>query len=259
VTHLDGRTAVVAGAGPGIGRACAVALGRAGADVVIAARAGERLAGLAAEVAGQTGGSVTPVVADLARLESCRFLVEQAIERHGRIDVLVNVATAGGGWQPLDQPDWDSWRHAFEVNVIGTLELTRLAAQRMREVGGGSIIQIGTFGTHSLPPGQARYTATKQAMISASLSLAREVGKWNVRVNIVTPGYTTGPPLDNMVAGVAARTGEDVGEVSKRLAGTAALRRHVDPDDIAEAVLFLAGPGARSITGVEVPVTAGQR
>ncbi len=192
------------------------------------------------------------------------------LARCGRIDVLVNVATAGGALQRVDEVDgvagideldtagWASWRRAFEVNVVGTLELSRLAARAMRDVGGGSIVQIGTLGTHSLPPGRARYTSTKQAMVAASRTLAKEVGPWNVRVNVVTPGYVTGPPLDALVRDVADRTGETVEDTSLRLTRGAALRRHVDPDDVAQAVLFLAGPGARNVTGIELPVTAGR-
>ena len=94
---------------------------------------------------------------------------------------------------------------------------------------------------------------------TASLTLAKELGRDNVRVNIVTPGYTTGPNLDTLFESVADRTGESLDAVSVRMAKTAALRRHVDPEDIAEAVLFLASDRARNITGVEIPVTAGQQ
>jgi NAD(P)-dependent dehydrogenase (short-subunit alcohol dehydrogenase family) len=160
---------------------------------------------------------------------------------------------------PIDEADWDTWRRAFEVNVLGTLEVSRSAARSMAGRGGGSIIQVSTFGAHARPPRQASYTSTKQAMVTASLTLAKELGRDNVRVNIVTPGYTTGPNLDALFQGVADRTGESVDAVSERMARTAALRRHVDPEDIAEAVLFLATDRARNITGVEIPVTAGQQ
>jgi NAD(P)-dependent dehydrogenase (short-subunit alcohol dehydrogenase family) len=79
-----------------------------------------------------------------------------------------------------------------------------------------------------------------------------------VRVNIVTPGFVTGAPLDAMMDAIATRSGESIGEVSARMAAGASLRRHVDPADVAEAVVFLAGPGARNITGIELPVTAGR-
>jgi NAD(P)-dependent dehydrogenase (short-subunit alcohol dehydrogenase family) len=257
--ELDGKVAIVVGAGPGIGRACATAFAGAGADVVVAARREEPLRALAADVAAATGRAVEPVATDLGDVASCRALVDATVARFGGVDVLVNVATLGGGNAPVDEADWEHWRRAFEVNVVGTLEVSRAAARSMAARGGGSIVQVSTFGTHALPPRQAAYTSTKQAMVTASLTLAKELGRHDVRVNIVTPGYTTGPNLDALFQGVADRTGETLDVVSERMARTAALRRHVDPEDIAEAVLFLASDRARNITGVEIPVTAGQQ
>ncbi len=255
---MDGKVALVAGAGPGIGKACAVAFAEAGADVVVAARRAEPLAELAAEVAAQTGRRIEPIVADLGDVDSCRALVDAAVQRLGGIDALVTVATAGNGQVTIDEADWDVWRRAFEVNVVGTFELSRAAARSMATRGGGAIVHISTFGTHALPPRQASYTATKQAAASASRTLAKELGPANIRVNVVTPGYTTGAPLDALFQKVADRSGETLAQVSARYARTAALRRHVDPEDIAEAVLFLCSPRGAAITGVEIPVTAGQ-
>jgi len=258
---LDGLTAVVAGAGPGIGKACAVALRQAGADVVVAARDAARLDALAAEIGPPNNGpQVVPLTFDFGDLATCGALIERTLDRLGRVDMLVNVATAGGEHTPMDEGDWESWRRAFEVNVVGTMELSRLAARAMRhnKPAGGSITQIGTIGTRALPTGRARYTATKQAMVTASLTLAKELGPANVRVNVVTPGFTTGEPLSAMIGSIATRTGESADDVSARMAAGAALRRHVDPQDVAAAVVFLAGPGARNITGVELPVTAGR-
>jgi NAD(P)-dependent dehydrogenase (short-subunit alcohol dehydrogenase family) len=253
MSELAGRVALVTGAGPGIGRACAVAFAAAGAEVAVAARREEPLRALAEEV------GATAVPFDLADLGSCRQLVDDVVARLGGIDVVVNVATFNGGNAPVDEADWDGWRRAFEVNVLGTLEVSRSAARSMRSRGGGAIVQISTFGTHSVPPRQAGYTSTKVAMVQASMTMARELGPDGIRVNVVTPGYTTGDPLDALVAATASRTGESSEAVSERLARTAALRRHVDPDDIAQAVLFLASDRARNITAVEIPVTAGQR
>ena len=260
---LDGLTAVVAGAGPGIGKACAVALRQAGADVVVAARDTARLDALAAAIGAgppDSGPRVVPLTFDFGDLDSCGALVDRTLDRLGRVDILVNVATAGGEHTPIDEGEWESWRRAFEVNVVGTMELSRLAARAMRQnqPGGGSITQIGTVGTRALPTGRARYTATKQAMVTASLTLAKELGPANVRVNVVTPGFTTGEPLSAMIRSIATRTAESADDVSARMAAGAALRRHVDPQDVAAAVVFLAGPGARNITGVELPVTAGR-
>jgi NAD(P)-dependent dehydrogenase (short-subunit alcohol dehydrogenase family) len=88
--------------------------------------------------------------------------------------------------------------------------------------------------------------------------MAKELGRSRVRVNVVTPGFTTGAPLNALIDSIAGRTGERADEVSARMAAGASLRRHVDPADVADAVVFLAGPGARNITGIELPVTAGR-
>jgi NAD(P)-dependent dehydrogenase (short-subunit alcohol dehydrogenase family) len=264
MTSLDGKVAIVAGAGPGIGRACATALRREGADVVVAARDAERLEAMAFEMTAigpsgpGPGSHVLPIAFDFADLDSCRALVDATMDRLGRVDILVNVATAGGETGAVAEGDWESWRRAFEVNVIGTMELSRLAAHAMGPNPGGSITQVGTIGTRALPPGRARYTATKSAMVAASLTMAKELGRAHVRVNIVTPGFVTGAPLDAMVDAIATRSGESVSEVSARMTAGASLHRHVEPDDVAEAVVFLTGPGARNITGIELPVTAGR-
>jgi NAD(P)-dependent dehydrogenase (short-subunit alcohol dehydrogenase family) len=245
MTSLDGKVAIVAGAGPGIGLACATALRREGAHVVVAARDAERLEAMAFEMTAVgpsgpgPGTHVLPIAFDFADLDSCRALVDTTMDRLGRVDILVNVATAGGETGAVAEGEWESWRRAFEVNVIGTMELSRLAAQAMGPNPGGSITQVGTIGTRALPAGRARYTATKSAMVAASLTLAKELGRSHVRVNIVTPGFVTGAPLDAMMDAIATRS-------------------HVDPADVAEAVVFLAGPGARNVTGIELPVTAGR-
>ncbi len=255
---LTGKVAMVVGAGPGVGRACALAFARDGADVVVSARRSEPLAELAEDIAAQTGRRVVPIVSDLAEPASLVALVDEAVGRFGGIDALVTVATAGGGQVPLDRADWDLWRRAFQVNVIGTLEVSRCAARSMVSRSGGSIVHVGTFGTHSLPAGQAAYTSTKEAAMTASKTLAKELGQHGVRVNVVSPGYITGEPLDELLRSVADRNGKSIEEVSTALARTAALRRHVSPADIAEAVLFLSSGRAHGITGVELPVTAGQ-
>jgi NAD(P)-dependent dehydrogenase (short-subunit alcohol dehydrogenase family) len=246
------------GAGPGIGRSCALKLGAAGADLVVAARRREPLEALASELRERTGRQVLAVPMDLSKVEECTGLVTSAIEALGRLDIVVNVATVGSTHSAILDADWDDHRHAFEVNVVGTLEVSRAAARHMAEAEGGSIIQIGTVGTHVIRPKLSAYTETKTAMWMASLTMARELGPSNVRVNMVTPGYTTGEGLDSLFRSIAESTGRDVEEVSRRAAATGALQRHVDPDDIAEAVLFLASPRARNITGVEIPVDAGQ-
>jgi NAD(P)-dependent dehydrogenase (short-subunit alcohol dehydrogenase family) len=256
--ELANQVAVIAGAGEGIGRSCALALAAAGANVVLAARRADWLDTLAAEVMASTGRRALAVPTDISQLSQCQGLIDATIDEFGRVDIVVNVATLSGQHGPVLEADWDLWRAAYEVNVVGTLEVSRAAARHMVSQGGGSIVQISTLGVQTMQNGQGSYTSSKSAMMVASYTMARELGPQNVRVNIVTPGYTTGDDLDRLFATIAERTGRDPAEVSRRAASTAALRRHVDPDDLAQAVLFLASPRARNITGIELHVNAGQ-
>lgn len=254
---MEGRVALICGAGEGIGRACATVLGREGASVVVAARTEDRLRRLADEVAADTGRPVLAVPVDLSDVANGAKLVDTTIAAFGRIDAVVNVFTTSGTRGRIDDADWDGYRRAFELNVIATMEISRAAAAHMQGHG-GAIVQISTLGVHSMQEQQAAYTATKSAMMVASFTMAREVGRHGVRVNVVTPGYVTGDDLDRMWAGIAARTGADPADVSAKAAKGAALKRHVDPVDIAEAVAFLVSDRGRNVTGIELRVDAGQ-
>lgn len=255
---LEGQVCLIVGAGEGIGRACAEAFALAGAVVALVARDEQRLAALAAEVGRSTGGRTVAIAADLGQPGAGQAILGRVLTEAGRIDSVVAVATRAGRGALIDI-DMAQLREAFEVNVIGTLDVSRCAARAMAEAGrGGSIVLVSTLGTHSLPEKQAPYTATKAAMVSASKTMAKELGPSGIRVNVVTPGYVNGPPLDSLFASIAERRGVDPSEASREMAATAALRRHVDPADIAQAALFLSGPSARNITGVELRVDAGQ-
>ena len=255
---MAGKVAIITGAGPGVGRSCALALAADGADLALAARRVEPLEALAAEVAQATGRRVVAVPTDIAHHDSAAALADTAAAELGRVDAVVNVATAGGARAAVADIDWGDYRYSFELNVIGTLEVSRRAAEHMKAVGGGSIVQIGTLSTHSVPEKMAIYTSTKAALQTASMVMARELGPHNIRVNIVTPGYITGDNLNRLWQGIAEQTGKTAQQVSDRAARAAALNRHVDPDDIAEAVLLLASERGRGITGQEIRVDAGQ-
>lgn len=254
---LRGRVALVSGAGPGIGRATALAFARDGADVAVAARREEPLDALAKEVAQETGRRTLAIPSDLTDLEASGRLVDRVVEEFGRLDVLVNVATASFPRRRMVDSDWSTYADSMQLNVVGTMKLCADAARRMAERGGGSIINIGTLGTTALQAKNGEYNSTKLAMVALSKTLAREMGAENVRVNVVTPGFTTGDDLDRLIAQMAERSGLSQEAMSEKVAATTELKRHVDPEDIAEACLFLGSDRARNVTGVELHVTAG--
>ncbi|MHB1137359.1 MAG: SDR family oxidoreductase [Microthrixaceae bacterium] len=251
------RVALVAGVGDGIGRACALALAEDGADLVLGARDAARLERIAEEVRG-LGRRVLAVPTDIVDPDAVARLVAAGPDAFGRLDVVVNVAARSGASRPVEHLDAEDLRRSFEVNVLGTLEVSRLAVPHLRAAGGGSIVQISALSAHTRLPGLADYTASKSAMVTASLTLAREVGRDGIRVNVVVPGYTAGEGLDRYLDSVAQRRGTTRAEVEREILRTSALRRFPEPSDIAEAVRWFASDRSRVVTGQLLHVNAGE-
>lgn len=251
------RVALVSGVGDGIGRACALALAADGADLVLGARDGSRLERIAHEVRA-LGRRAVVVPADVSDPDAVARLVAAGPDALGRLDVVVNVAARAGTNRPVEHLDAEDVRRSFEVNVLGTLEVSRRAVPHLRDAGGGSIVQISALSAHTRLPGLADYTSTKAAMVTASLTLAREVGRDGIRVNVVVPGYTTGEGLDRYLDSVAERRGTSRAEVEREILRSSALRRFPEPGDIAEAVAWFASGRSRAVTGQVLHVNAGE-
>jgi NAD(P)-dependent dehydrogenase (short-subunit alcohol dehydrogenase family) len=250
------RVAVISGAGEGIGRSCALALARDGADVALGARRPEQLERVAKEVH-DLGRRALAVPTDITVPEQARALVERAADELGRVDAVVNVAALSDAHTNVEHTDWDVYRRVFETNVLGTLEVTRAAFPRMRSQGGGAVVQISSSAMRTMPAKQAPYVSTKSALVAASQVLAREVGRDKIRVNVVVPGYVTGPHLDGLFARIAQRRGWSVEQVFAEAESLTALGRIPSPDDVAEAVLFLASERSAGITGAVLDVNGG--
>ncbi|MCF2531137.1 SDR family NAD(P)-dependent oxidoreductase [Yinghuangia soli] len=253
---LDGRVAVVAGVGPGIGRATAAALAEAGADLVLAARRPEPLRALAHEIAETTGRYVLAVPTDIAAPDAVHAMIDAGVAELGRLDIVVNVATycPRGVVEHLAR---EEFRRAFEVNVLGVLEVSRAALPHLRKSDCGSIVQISSEAPRLKAPELAAYSATKAAMEIASATMAREVGPDGVRVNVVSAGSTDNEKLAAWIETLAQEQGRSAEAVRREMAEDAALRRITTAEDVAATVLFLSSPAARGITGTVTRVTSG--
>jgi len=251
------RVAIVTGVGPGIGRATALALAHDGCDVVVAARRAEYLAEVVAEIE-SLGAQALAVPTDTGDVGQCRALAERAVEHFGRIDVVVSSAAKGTPNHTIMHSDLADWQQSWQVNVLGPLELARTAVPHMQAAGGGAIVVVSTLAVRAINPGQGAYAATKGALTIAAQTLAREVGRDGIRVNVVVPGFVPGPNTETMFARLAERAGSTPEAVQEKMAAETALRRLPTPDDIADAIVFLASDRARSITGQTLDVNGGR-
>lgn len=257
---LEGKTAIVSGAGPGLGDAIATALAREGAAVVLVARSRDRLerAGAAIEAA---GGRALAAPADITDPDACAAVVAAATAAFGGVDVLVSNAARYAPYDTVIESRPEDWRDVFDVNVLGTLAMCRAAVPAMRARGGGSIVLVNSQVVRTHYPAQkpqGAYAASKGALLAAAVHLAGELGCDGIRVNSVVPGWIWGPRVRDRFAREAAERGVDLRVVYDEIAARMALRRLPEPEDVANAVLFLASDLARAITGQSLDVNGGE-
>ncbi|WP_406412444.1 SDR family oxidoreductase [Streptomyces sp. NBC_01614] len=238
---LEGRAAMVTGGTRGIGLAVARQLAAAGARVCVTARDADEVRRTAAELGGiGLAGSV----ADPAHL---REVTRATLSAFGRLDILVNNAATNEPFGPLMDADPDAWREAFTVNVEAALRLVQCAWRAWMREHGGSVINICTEGAGHVGPGVGAYGTSKGALLHLTQQLAGELGP-GVRVNSVSPG---------LVRTEMARFVWEPGE--QEVASGLPLGRIGEPDDVAQAVLWLASDAAQWITGADLLVDGGTR
>jgi NAD(P)-dependent dehydrogenase (short-subunit alcohol dehydrogenase family) len=255
---LSDRTVVVSGVGAGLGHQVAAAVVRDGGNAVLGARTEANLAKSAAEI--DPGGARTAYRAtDITDEGQCEALAELARERFGRIDAVVHVAALDSCFGGLEDADFTTWQSVIDVNLLGTLRMTRACLPALK-AGGGSVVFIGTQSAVAAPSQvrQAAYAASKGALTSAMYSLARELGPYRIRVNTVLPGWMWGPPVRAYVQFTAQAEGVPEAEVLERLTTRMALPELASDADVADAAVFLASDRARAITGQSLLVNAGE-
>jgi len=233
---LDGKVALVTGGSRGIGRAIALELGRAGADVVVSYRSGrEQAEAVAVEIGGRA------VEADVSDAASAKALVEDA----GAVDILVNNAglTRDG---VLARMSDDDWHEVIETNLSSVFYTCRAAARPMMKRRGGAIVNVSSIVGLRGNWGQTNYAASKAGIIGFTKSLARELGSRNVRANVVVPGY------------VRTRLTDVIPEdATKAMLDATPLGRLADPEEVAGAVRFLCADEAAFVTGAVLLVDGG--
>jgi NAD(P)-dependent dehydrogenase (short-subunit alcohol dehydrogenase family) len=253
---LEGKTVVVSGVGPGLGREIAAAAVRDGANAVLGARTESNLE-KAAESIDPSGARVAWSVTDITDPARCERLAATAIDRFGRIDALVNCAALDAVFGGLENADWDSWRQALEINLFGTMRMTQAVIPHLKERG-GSVVFIGSQAMYWSQVPQAAYAASKSAILGAAAHLARELGPYKIRVNTVAPSWMWGPPVEAYVNMTAKAQNVDPEAVIGGITAQMPLGEIPSDGDVAEVVVFFASDRARMITGQTLLVNAGE-
>jgi NAD(P)-dependent dehydrogenase (short-subunit alcohol dehydrogenase family) len=254
---LDGKIAVVTGVGPGMGRSIALMFAREGASLALGARTEDRLRTIARE-AEAFGHPVIAQPTDLTDRQSCRRLVEAALDRFGGIDILVQNGADPGEFIPAAEVDPDRWRHLMETNFFGALHLVQAVVPSMKERGEGRIILINSGAGIDPPPLFGGYAASKAALASLVRSLATELGPFGIRANGVHLGPVAEDHHRNWAEDEARKAGVSLEEWLKGFTAIFPLRYVPSPDECAGTVLFLASGLSRPITGQGICVNAGR-
>jgi NAD(P)-dependent dehydrogenase (short-subunit alcohol dehydrogenase family) len=242
---LDDKVAIVTGGAQGIGRAIAKGLAAEGARIVIADLRGAEEA--AAAFPGGLGLAV-----DVADEPAVQRLADETVERCGSIDILVNNAGlyASLAMRPFDQIPLDEWRQVMDVNVASMFLTCRAAVPVMRAQGGGRIVNISSGTPFRGVPFLLHYVTSKGAIVALTRALARELGKDDINVNCVAPGFT-------MSAGVEAHP-EVIEKLRDASIAARTIQRDQMPEDVVGAVVFLCTPAAAFITGQTMVIDGGQ-
>ena len=244
---FNSKTILITGGASGMGAACTRLFAEAGAHVLIV----DRNADLAAQVAASIGAG-QPLIGDVSDSAFCERAIQSAVERHGRLDVLVNAAGIIVRADALNTTDAD-WMNVLNVNLGGTFYMGRAAVRQMKAQGKGAIVNFGSIWGSVGGKGHVAYCASKGAVHQLTQAMALDHARDGIRINAVCPGEVDTPML--RMAGRTMRMSDE--EANQMAAAVVPMGRLAQPEEIARVVLFLASDDASYMTGALVPVDAG--
>ena len=242
--RLDNQVAVITGAGAGIGRAIAETFGGAGAAVMVSDLDAGAAKTVADAIVGH-GGKAASTACNVTKEDDLGGLVRAAVDRFGKLTVLVSNA-GGGGPKPFDMPMAD-FRRAFDLNVFSLFRLAQLAAPEMQKAGGGAMLAITSMAGENKNRRMASYSSSKAATNHLIRNIAFDLGPMGIRINGIAPGATRTAALESVLND----------EIEKAMLANTPIHRLGEPQDMANAALFLCSPAASWISGQILTVSGG--
>src|SRR5512136_2098579 len=244
---LEGKVALVSGASRGIGRAIALRLAQAGAQVVVCSRKLESVQSVAVEIE-SAGGKALAVQAHVGRADDVMTLVARVMEACHSVDVVVNNAATNPHFGPLLTADEGQWMKILDTNLMGAVRVCRAVAPHMEKHGGGKIINLASIAGLRPSPGMGIYGVSKAAIIMLTQTLAMELGRANIRVNAIAPGV-----IKTQFSSVLWQTES----IAKGIQASTPLGRFGEVDDLTSAALYLASSASDYMTGAVLVIDGG--
>ncbi len=253
---LKDKVVVISGVGPGLGTSLAHRCASDGADLVLSARTLERLDAVAKQI-NDTGRKALAVRADITDDDEVAYLVETTMATYGKVDVLINNAFRVPSMKPLAGTSFQHIRDAIELSALGALRLIQAFTPALEE-SHGSIVNVNSMVLRHSQAKYGAYKMAKSALLAMSQSLATELGEKGIRVNSVAPGYIWGDTLKGYFEHQAGKYGTTVDQIYAATAANSDLKRLPTEDEVASAILFLAGALSSGITGQTLDVNCGE-
>jgi len=253
---LEGKVAIITGAGRGIGEVSARVFSQAGARLTLAARTTAEVEKVAAAV-NDMGGEAIAVTTDIADPKSVDAMVKAALNRYGTVDILVNNAAIPGKDAYIEDAPLEQWEQAIRVDLFGTFNCCHAVVPILKQKRSGRILILSSTVIHDPIVRKTHYVAAKTGLVGLCRTLALELAPYNITVNTVTPGAVDGQLLVNYMKRLANEQGKTYEEFRKQFESPIPMKRFVQPEDIAYMEVFLSSDLACNITGVEIPVDGG--
>lgn len=252
---LDGKVAIITGAGRGIGRAVALAFARAGARVSLSARSRKEIEQVAAEIT-EAGGEAAAIPADVSDRVSVNNLVEQTVEKLGGVHILVNNAGITAGVLLAKMED-ELWERIIRTNLTGSYYCIKAVLPHLVARRSGRIICVASTLAKTGHAYSSAYSASKHGVLGLVRSLALEVSRYDITVNAVCPGWTEAGMLTGSVENIVGKTGMTPDQARETLISESPQKRAIEPEEVAALAVYLATPEARGINGQGINVCGG--